>query len=585
MTGVFLHGVDTVESLSGTVSVVEVSSSVIAIFGTSEKKSAGNFYHTTGLKEAEAEYGEGTILKTLRRIHSYVEGHSVIGFPLGKDSDFSGAKTVLKPAFGDVSFSSSTATIAVADGQGSPVQVHNPKSKTLTYTSSEVAHATVDAHTGVVTPVAAGSTTIEAAIDGGGSVSYTLNVTAANANSAKTDGGGALSASELHVYVGNQAQAVTVINPHSQVLSYQSDDTSVATVDANTGKVTPLSAGSAVITVTLAEKVDGVTTYFAKTLSYNLTVELYSDTLLAAFKTALPLLRKTRQRLGFFPKINLAPGILNKPGAAGLAVNAVRGIRGQWYGDVPHDVTDVDGAYRFKQNFADQRMVWCWPPVKVINKDGAQEVMDLATSIAGLTAQVDKNLTGDAKVATGYWCSASNYVLPDVVGPSVELDYIPNDADCDVNRLNASGIVTVMNRAGWRAFGNYSSAYPENNDMLSFVSWRRSADVIEESIEYFTLQWLDKPMFTGPTDFMSSVAGRVRDSINDYLAAKVGTSLVAFNVSILPKDNPITELMKGNVTVRYKITPPVPMQTVEYQAVINPQGLEEAFKQLVGGSQ
>lgn len=53
MSQALLHGVETVESLSGTVAVVEVSSTVMAVFGTSEFAAAGDFYHSFKLEDAE----------------------------------------------------------------------------------------------------------------------------------------------------------------------------------------------------------------------------------------------------------------------------------------------------------------------------------------------------------------------------------------------------------------------------------------------------------------------------------------------------------------------------------------------------
>ncbi|EOG1477312.1 phage tail protein, partial [Vibrio parahaemolyticus] len=176
------------------------------------------------------------------------------------------------------------------------------------------------------------------------------------------------------------------------------------------------------------------------------------------------------------------------------------------------------------------------------------------------------------------------YPLVDIVGPSIDIEYIPSDVACDVNYLNANGIYTMINRSGWKGFGNYSSAYPDSTDLTSFLCVRRTADIIEESIETTTLQFIDKPMFTGPHGLQAMVCGRVRDTVNDYLRSKEGTSLVYSNVYLEVNDNPLVNLQQGKIKYRYQFTPPIPMQTVEYAAEIYVEGLESAFSSLVGSN-
>lgn len=81
-----------------------------------------------------------------------------------------------------VAFASATASGTVGQEFGSPVATITPSGKTLKYSSSNTAVATVNEDTGVVTLVAAGETVITAAFAGddeynAGSDSYTLTVT------------------------------------------------------------------------------------------------------------------------------------------------------------------------------------------------------------------------------------------------------------------------------------------------------------------------------------------------------------------------------------------------------------------------
>ncbi|EGQ7676517.1 Ig-like domain-containing protein [Vibrio parahaemolyticus] len=613
MSDEFLHGIYTVESTTGSLAVTDVASSVIGIFGTSEKAEPMQLNHTTNYDDAYALFGEGSISKALKRIHTYVESNSVIAIPLGKDSDF--PDTPEEPATSGVKLSSASATAYIDDGAAvSPVVVTNPHAATIAYTSSNEAAATVDAD-GLVTLVAEGETTItldiefddgtEAASESAPqqatrsrkkgarsaqsqtraaateTLTYTLTVAQTNPDAGKEVNGATLSASKGVVYTGSPATPVELSNPNDLAVNYSSSDETVAIVDNGTGEITPLAEGVATITLELI----GNATYQSSTLTYEVTVTAVSDALLAAFIDALPLLRKAGNKYGFSSKIHLAPGILHKTGAASLAVAAVKSIRGVWVGDMPEDVSTKEEAFAFKQQFGSDRYMPCWPRPLVIQDDGSTQVDWFAPSLAGLMAQVDRNGTGDTIVSeTGYWCSPSNYPLVDIVGPSIDIEYIPSDVACDVNYLNANGIYTMINRSGWKGFGNYSSAYPDSTDLTSFLCVRRTADIIEESIETTTLQFIDKPMFTGPHGLQAMVCGRVRDTVNDYLRSKEGTSLVYSNVYLEVNDNPLVNLQQGKIKYRYQFTPPIPMQTVEYAAEIYVEGLESAFSSLVGSN-
>lgn len=589
MSDVLLHGVSTVESISGPLTVVELSSTVISVFGTSELLEPGDFYHFSNSDDLKAAVGDGSIRDAMHRVfNSYVSNNSVIVFPLGKASDFTEPEL---PSHSGVSFSSSSASIYLDEGAQVPVVTWNASGLETTYTSSDETVATVAAD-GTVTPLLEGTCTITVEVpfeDATESMNYQLTIAATRPDESVPNGA-TLSSSEADGFVGTlgaigaDGAPVTLVNPFELSVTYEIDDESVALIDPTTGDVTPLTDGAAVITMTLASKeIDGVT-YAGSVLTYNLEVITIDDPLLAAFIEALPMLRKCYSRYGFTPKLHMAPGILHKPGARGQADAAVKYVRGMWFADPPSTVTTWEEARAFKNQYTSQRIVVGFPRPFVLDEvTGAQKVDWLAPSLVGLTAMVDKNLTGDPLIQTGYWCSPSNYLLPDVIKPSIELDYLYNDPDNEVNYLNQNGIVSLINRGGWRAWGNYSSAWPDMSNALSFISWRRTMDIIEEAIELTTLQFIDKPMFNQPTDFHSTIAGRVRDTVNDYLASKVGEGLVYYSIDILAADNPLSDLQKGKVTYRYKATPPVPMQEVQYQAEVYVEGLEVAFNKMLGG--
>ncbi len=144
----------------------------------------------------------------------------------------------------------------------------NPYSLTVTYSSSDPSVATVDASTGALTILKAGTTTIKATFAGSadywpGSASYTLTavgkgdapVFAFNREVALTTYGKPFTAPVLTMSDGLTAK-------------YSVDNTSVATINPTTGAVTILGKGVATVTATT----DGNMEYAAATAKYYLNV-------------------------------------------------------------------------------------------------------------------------------------------------------------------------------------------------------------------------------------------------------------------------------------------------------------------------
>ena len=127
--------------------------------------------------------------------------------------------------------------------------------KTVSWSSDNTSVATVDAN-GKVTAVAAGSATITiTTTDGGKTATCAVTVTAptppATVNVTEVN----LNKTTLPLVVGSSETLVPTVTPSNatdKTVSWSSDNTSVATVDAN-GKVTAVAAGSATITVTTTD--------------------------------------------------------------------------------------------------------------------------------------------------------------------------------------------------------------------------------------------------------------------------------------------------------------------------------------------
>jgi sugar lactone lactonase YvrE len=143
----------------------------------------------------------------------------------------------------------------------------------ITYSVTPVSIATIDASTGVITPVAAGTATVtatQAAMvgkNGSASATYTLTITAPDPTPTLTFAAGPYTCA-----VGSATSCTWVATstvPTGGTITYSITPATVATVNASTGAITAVSPGTAVVTATQAAMAGKNAT---ATATYTLTV-------------------------------------------------------------------------------------------------------------------------------------------------------------------------------------------------------------------------------------------------------------------------------------------------------------------------
>ena len=92
---------------------------------------------------------------------------------------------------------------------------------------------------------------------------------------------------------------------------------------------------------------------------------------------------------------------------------------------------------------------------------------------------------------------------------------------------------------------------------------RRTADIIEESLEYFTQQYNDAPMSNALID-------TILESANGFIRALVGKGATIDGKAWFdPNKNPVTQLEGGQIAFSYDFMPPPPAERITYEATIN----------------
>jgi phage tail sheath protein FI len=116
-------------------------------------------------------------------------------------------------------------------------------------------------------------------------------------------------------------------------------------------------------------------------------------------------------------------------------------------------------------------------------------------------------------------------------------------------------------------WGNRTAAWPTVTHVRNFENVRRTGDVINESIRYFSLQYTDMPIDQALIDSLL-------ESVNGYGRKMIGDSaLLGFKAWFDPARNTKEELENGHLLVSYKYTVPPPMERLTYETEITSEYL------------
>lgn len=268
-----------------------------------------------------------------------------------------------------------------------------------------------------------------------------------------------------------------------------------------------------------------------------------------------------------FPKYTLAPDIIVCPNwshdnevAAVMSAKAeningvfeaealielpsTEGDGATWYTDVP--------ALKKRMNIFNVNQLCCWPKVKL-----GDRVFDYTVQLAGSMSKTDNS----GEFGDGTPCeSASNKVLraDSMVlanGEEVRLD-VPK-----ANYLNDNGIITCVNfYNGFVSWGNYTSAFPANTDPVDyFYNINRMFKYIAKTV-----------ILTSWNDVDRRITRRLLDAImqgvNYWLNSLTAEEkILGGRVEMLESENALTNLMAGRVKFHIYVTPPSPLQQIDW---------------------
>ncbi|MCB1397251.1 MAG: phage tail sheath subtilisin-like domain-containing protein [Rhodobacteraceae bacterium] len=269
---------------------------------------------------------------------------------------------------------------------------------------------------------------------------------------------------------------------------------------------------------------------------------------------------------GQTPRILAAPGFtaIGEPATANPAISALTAVATRLRGIVVADgpnTTEAD-AIAMRANHGSDRLFIVDPAVRVFDTVTSQMVTRPASGyVAGVISKRDRE--------KGFWWSPSNQVLTGIGGTTRPIAFQINSPDTEANRLNEAEIATIVRKDGFRLWGNRSTA---TDPLWAFLSVRRTADMIYESIEQAHLWAMDRP-------FSEQLLRDIRDSVQAYLNTLIARgALLGGRVWLDPELNSEATLKAGQLYLNFDIEPPAPLERLTFMAYRN----GEYYEELVG---
>ncbi len=254
------------------------------------------------------------------------------------------------------------------------------------------------------------------------------------------------------------------------------------------------------------------------------------------------------------PRILIATGFTSdRPGdVANPVVAELQGIaqrlRAVIIADGPN--TNMADAITYREDWGSDRIYVVDPGVKVWDTVGNVAVNKPASArVAGLMAKMD--------ATKGFWWSPSNQIINGIVGAARPIDFSLSDTNCEANLMNEKEVATIVHKNGYRLWGNRSCA---TDPLWAFVSVRRTADMIYESVDEAHLWAMDRPQ-------SGNLIVDIQEGVNAYLRHLTAKkALLGGKCWLDPSLNTQDQLMAGKLYMDFDLEPPAPLEHLVFRA-------------------
>ena len=287
---------------------------------------------------------------------------------------------------------------------------------------------------------------------------------------------------------------------------------------------------------------------------------------IAADQTGAFALTTAQSALGQTPRILCAPGLTTPTDFAQTQalVDALVTVAGRLRAIVVADgpnTAEAD-AITYAGNYGSDRLYIVDPAVTVFDAVSASTVTRPASGyVAGRISRTDND--------RGFWWSPSNQLLSGILGTARPVEFALSETETEANRLNEAKVATIIRSEGFRLWGNRSAA---SDALWAFLSVRRTADLIYDSIERTHLWALDRP-------FSAQLVQDIRDGVQAYVNQLIGLgALLGGTIYLDPELNTEATLKAGQLYLDFDIEPPAPLERLTFRAHRNGDYYDELIE-------
>jgi phage tail sheath protein FI len=499
-----LHGVETIELNSGSVAVTTIQTAIIGLVGTAPNASKGS----------PASVTSGTPLLDNELVFKAVDpGRQGNQYSVKAAAGAAGVKTSASYAAGVLSI------ILAADDKG-----------VVTATTAEVVtavNAVADSKIKAEETTAAGIVApFTALLTGGTDEPFPVNTPVA------VIGGTQLSALGAG---GTLGEAITDITDQTNALIIV-----VRAADKEEGK-------SAAVLST--EKGEGLTTEDGAKLLTEQKFDVDVNTR-ASLIAAMGAWSQSESITGYRPRILIAPGFSEDDAIGKALETAANKLRAVAYVDCESMATPQEVVTRRQMYGA--RVELLRPRISKVKANGEIAFRPYSACAAGLRAKID--------LEKGWWWSKSNQPIANILGVEQVDEFILGDRNCQANLLNMENVTTIIRRDGFRHWGNRLCI---KDPQWQFESVRRTADVIEDSIQETVLLYVDRPL---DLENIDDILG----TINSYMRTLTKLKAIFGGRAWLDEElNTAETLAAGEVYIDYDFGPKSPTERITMRVRIN----------------
>lgn len=287
--------------------------------------------------------------------------------------------------------------------------------------------------------------------------------------------------------------------------------------------------------------------------------------------TGLELLRMVYPKLTVLPKIVSVPGFSHYPSVGALIAAKMKEINGVFNA---FGLIDVEGeneeeaiTYKSENGFNNGSTIVCWPKIK----SGSKEYWYSAYLAAEMAKQDAESDGVPYRSPSNRRILISGLITPG--GKEIFLDQLSG------NHLNARGIITAVNIAGWRTWGNGTAAFDDRLEEIEikdrFAVMRRMFDWWGNS---FIINYFSK--VDNPTNYrlIESVVDSENIRANGFQAAG---QIAGARIEFRREDNPENQLLDGKIKFIQRVAFFAPAEVIENELEFDPTILMES---LFGGA-